>query len=193
MSAYLVDTDWLIHVLHGDIAATRTLEDLAPQGLAISLITCGELYQGAYDARDPQPALQAIHDLLDGTDILPLTQTIMERFTIVRGQLTRNQRQQVGDMDLLIAASAIHHDLTLVTCHVRDDALVPGLTRYQPSCVLSTTYPIGCSIQVSPLLARSRLRLRLSCGELRGADVASDRPGHRRASAERDETEHAQR
>lgn len=132
MSAYLVDTDWLIQVLHGDAAATHTLEDLAPQGLAISLITYGELYQGGYYARDPIPALQAVHDLLDGTDILPLTQAIMERFAVVRGQLTRNQRQQIGDMDLLIATTAIEHGLTLATCNIRDYHLIPDLILLQP-------------------------------------------------------------
>lgn len=52
----------------------------------------------------------------------------MERFAIVRGQ--RPQRQQIGDIDLLIAATALHHDLTLLTRNVRDFRLVPGLKRY---------------------------------------------------------------
>jgi len=54
----------------------------------------------------------------------------MERFAIVRGQLSRPQRQQIGDMDLLIAATALHHDLTLLTRNTRDFRLVPGLKRF---------------------------------------------------------------
>jgi tRNA(fMet)-specific endonuclease VapC len=54
----------------------------------------------------------------------------MERFAIVRGQLPRQIRKQVGDMDLLIAATAIHHDLALLTRNVRDFRLVPGLTLF---------------------------------------------------------------
>lgn len=132
MNHYLVDTDWLIQVLHGNADATQTLTDLAPQGLATSLITYGELYQGAYYARNPQQALQALRDVLDGIDILPLTETVMERFAIMRGSLTRNQRQQVGDMDLLIAAIALTHGLSLVTFNQRDYTLIPGLTLHQP-------------------------------------------------------------
>ena len=127
MSLYLVDTDWIIQVLHGNADATQTLTDLAPHGLAVSLITYGELYQGAYYARDPGAALEALRAVLGGVEILPLTATIMERFAIVRGGLTRNQRQQVGDMDLLIAATALEHDLTLVTFNQRDYTLVPQL------------------------------------------------------------------
>lgn len=132
MSQHLVDTDWLIQVLHGNADATQTLTDLAPTGLAISLITYGELYQGAYYARDPNVALDALGDVLAGFDILPLTQAIMQRFAVVRGSLTRNQRQQVGDMDLLIAATALEHHLTLVTFNQRDYTLIPGLTLHQP-------------------------------------------------------------
>lgn len=132
MSRYLVDTDWLIQVLHGNADATQTLEDLAPQGLAISLITYGELYQGAYYARDRRQALDALDDVLEGVEVLPLTAAVMERFAIVRGQLTRNQRQQVGDMDLLIAATALEHNLTLVTFNRRDYGLIPGLTLHTP-------------------------------------------------------------
>ncbi len=132
MSRYLIDTDWVIQVLHGNADAIQTLEDLAPQGLAISLISYGELYQGAHYAHDPKSALQALADVLDGFEMVPLTHASMERFAVVRGQLTRNQRQQVGDMDLLIAATAIEHDLILVTFNRRDYGLVPSLTLYTP-------------------------------------------------------------
>lgn len=132
MSEYLIDTDWIIQVLHGNVEATQTLEDLAVRGLAVSLITYGELYQGAYYARDPEQALSLLRDVLDGKETLPLTEAIMERFAIVRGQLTRNQRQQVGDMDLLIAATALEYDLTLVTFNVRDYRLVPDLALHLP-------------------------------------------------------------
>lgn len=131
MSEYLIDTDWVIRVLHGNADAIQTLEDQAPQGLAVSLITYDELYQGAYYARESTQALELLRDMLDGIELLPLTTAIMERFAIVRGQLTRNQRQQIGDMDLLIAATALEHDLTLLTFNTRDFQLIPGVKLHQ--------------------------------------------------------------
>lgn len=45
MSGYLIDTDSVIDVLHGNADAEHTLLDLAPDGLGVSLITYGELYE----------------------------------------------------------------------------------------------------------------------------------------------------
>lgn len=127
---YLVDTDWIIDVLNGQQTAINALISLAPQGLSLSVITYGELYEGAYYSRDPQNALSELHTFLTNKTILPVTPPIMERFSIVRGMLSRNVRQQVGDMDLLIAATALHFGLTLVTRNIKDYQYVPGLLLY---------------------------------------------------------------
>ena len=133
MSQYLLDTDWIVDVLHGQEAATQTLLELAPSGLALSMITYGELYEGAYYARDPETALAGLRDFLEGKDILPLTLAILERFAIVRGALPRPIRRQLGDLDILIAATALEHDLTLLTRNLRDFQHIPNLKLYQPS------------------------------------------------------------
>lgn len=133
MSRYLLDTDWIVDVLHGQAAATDTLLQLAPQGLAVSLISYGELYEGAYFSRDPQAALAALQTFLTGKEFLPLTPAIMERFALVRGRLARKLRQQIGDMDLLIAATALHHGLNLLTRNLKDFQHIPDLEIYQPS------------------------------------------------------------
>lgn len=44
MSVCLVDTDWIVDVLNERELATQTLLELAPRGLALSLISYGELY-----------------------------------------------------------------------------------------------------------------------------------------------------
>jgi tRNA(fMet)-specific endonuclease VapC len=127
---YLIDTDWIIDALHGYAVAMQTLVDLAPDGLAVSIISYGELYEGAYYARNPQADLAGLTAFLLGKEILPLTTTIMERFGILRGALSPHQRRQIGDMDLLIAATALTHGLTLLTRNVADFQLVTGLSIY---------------------------------------------------------------
>lgn len=50
---YLIDTDWVIdHLNHIERVTTR-LEELAPAGLALSIISLAELYEGVYYSRDP--------------------------------------------------------------------------------------------------------------------------------------------
>lgn len=130
MSRFILDTDWIIDALHGRAPAIQTLESLAPSGLAISLITYAELYEGAYYARDSNRALAEIAAFLDAKDVIPVTQEIVERFAVVRGGLTRHLRNQIGDLDLIIAATALTHDLTLVTRNLRHFVHVPGLAIY---------------------------------------------------------------
>jgi predicted nucleic acid-binding protein len=51
--AYLVDTDWVIDHFHGVEDVTRKLEELRPAGLAISVVSLAELYEGIHYSRDP--------------------------------------------------------------------------------------------------------------------------------------------
>jgi tRNA(fMet)-specific endonuclease VapC len=133
VSLYLVDTNWVIDALHAEPVAVQTLADLTDDGLAISLITYAELYEGAYYARDPQTALAGIQTFLRKKELLPLTTEIAERFAVVRGQLSRHVRRQIGDLDLLIAATALEHDLILLTRNLKDFQHIPELRIYPPS------------------------------------------------------------
>jgi predicted nucleic acid-binding protein len=132
MTAYLVDTDWIIDCLYGRNDAAETLLRLAQDGLAVSLMTYGELYQGAYYARDPQTALRGLRVFLRGKRLLPLNRAIVERFGVLRGDLTR-RGLRIGDFDVLIAATALHHDLTLLTRNQRHFSRIAGLRLYERS------------------------------------------------------------
>ncbi len=131
MSSYLIDTDWIIDALYGQAIAMQTLADLAPDGLAVSHLTYAELYEGAHYSRTSEADVTALTDFLDGMALLPTTLAIMESFAVLRGRLTVHLRRQIGDIDLLIAATALTYDLTLVTRNHKDFQHVPGLKVYQ--------------------------------------------------------------
>jgi len=61
---------------------------------------------------------------------LPLNRAILERFGVLRGDLSR-RGLTIGDFDLLIAATALHHDLTLVTRNRRHFSRIPSLRLYE--------------------------------------------------------------
>jgi predicted nucleic acid-binding protein len=123
---YLVDTDWVVDYLKGRTPVVERLTILAPEGLAVSLITYGEIYEGIYFGRNSEQHESGFRNFLRGVVLLPLDRAIMRRFARVRGDL-RSKGQLIGDPDLLIAATALHHDLTLLTHNVRHFGRIAGL------------------------------------------------------------------
>jgi tRNA(fMet)-specific endonuclease VapC len=123
---YLVDTDWVADYLKGRQQAVQLLNGLAPQGLSISLITFGEIYEGIYFGHSAVAQEKAFRQFLTVVQVLPLNRPIMQRFARIRGQL-RRQGQIIGDPDILIAATALHHNLTLVTRNVAHFGRISGL------------------------------------------------------------------
>ncbi len=129
---YLIDSDWVIDYLNAQSQTIATLQRLEPDGLAISIITYAEVYEGILFSRDPARGHRGFRQFLRAVDVLPLTRRITHRFGAIRGRLPRQIRQQVGDMDLLIAATALHHNMTFLTNNRRDYQHVPGIVFYRP-------------------------------------------------------------
>jgi len=130
--SYLVDSDWLIDAFIGVPTAVNVLTRLRGEGLAVSIITYGELFEGAIGAPDPTTELARFRRFLARLTLLSLDDAIMERFARIRADL-RRQGQLIPDLDLLIAATALEAELTLVTRNVRHFARIPELTLYQPN------------------------------------------------------------
>jgi tRNA(fMet)-specific endonuclease VapC len=127
---YLLDTDMVANWLKGRSHETTLLRQLGPSGLAISLITYGEIYDGIYYGRDLEGNEQIFGQFLRGVDALPLTQVIMRRFAVIRGHLRRTGNI-ISDNDILIAATAIHHDLCIVTHNRKHFQRIPDLRLYE--------------------------------------------------------------
>ncbi len=76
----------------------------------------------------PAADIAALQLFLDGMELLPTTLAIIQRFAVLRGSLTAHVRRQVGDIDLLIGATA----LTLVTRNLKDFQHMPDLKIFLP-------------------------------------------------------------
>jgi tRNA(fMet)-specific endonuclease VapC len=129
---YLVDTDWVIDYLKGEDRAIQLLDPLVPEGMAVSLITYGEIYEGIYYSRTPAQHEQIFQAFLHAVTVLPLTERAMEKFARIRGDL-RSRGQIIGDLDILIAATALDLNLTLITQNVRHFNRIEALELYAPS------------------------------------------------------------
>jgi predicted nucleic acid-binding protein len=128
---FLLDTDWIIQALAAKQPAARTLERLIGSPVFVSYITLGEVYESAFLTANPQAHLIGFRHFLGGYPSLGLDDQIMERFAETRAFL-RRRGQGIADLDLLIAATALQHDLSLLTFNLRHFARIPDLKLYQP-------------------------------------------------------------
>ena len=131
---YLIDTDWVVDHLVGDEEANRLLSRLSEEGIAISIITYIEIYQGVLRSPTPQEAERKLQAFIDTVSVLSISPAVARRCAHIRETL-RKQRKEFRRraFDLLIAATALEHDLTLVTRNREDYADLPEIRFYQPS------------------------------------------------------------
>jgi tRNA(fMet)-specific endonuclease VapC len=61
-----------------------------------------------------------------------ITRSIAKQYALIRGELGR-KGQLIDQPDLFIAATAIRHNLTLVSRNTRDYQRIPDLKLYQAS------------------------------------------------------------
>ena len=128
---YLLDTDFVIDHLTGQQDAHDTLAQLLlnGDGVAISIITYSEIYEGIYGSRDPRAAARAFTAFLRGVPVIPITRMVAKRNARLRLELRRRGRPMAHRaLDLAIAATALEHDLVLVTRNIKDYEDVAGLT-----------------------------------------------------------------
>ena len=84
----LIDTDWVIDHLNHIERVTRRLEELAPEGLALSIISLAELYEGVYCSRNPVESDAALQRFLNPElTILGLDEETCKIFGKERGRL----------------------------------------------------------------------------------------------------------
>ncbi len=129
--SHLIDSDVVADYLKGIPEQVSWINALIAGDIAISIITYGEIDDGIDGSRDPQAAERVFRQFLRFAGVLPLNRSVMRRFATVRRDL-RARGMLIGDMDLLIGATALHHRLTLVTRNRRHFDRIPGLALYQP-------------------------------------------------------------
>lgn len=123
---YLVDTDWVIHHLKGNEEVRNKIKELISFGIAISAVSVAELYEGVYASKDPAKDQQALENLLPSFSFLGVDQEICKIFGRERGKL-RQQKKVLDNFDLLIASTALHHNLTLLTNNRKHFEQIVGL------------------------------------------------------------------
>ena len=124
--SYLIDTDWAIDHLHNVERVAQRLEQLAPEGLGVSIISLAELYEVIFNSTDPAGNEQALQDFLSGIDVVPVDEETCRIFGRERGRL-RREGKMIADFDLMIGSTCLRHNLTLLSNNRRHFEQLEGL------------------------------------------------------------------
>ena len=115
MKRYLLDTSLLAGFFHKREKAVDLITPwLKQHAVATSILVYGEVIEYLKGLPNFSSHHAVFHDILSEIPPYPLTTSIMDRYADIRRTL-RSANKDIGDIDTLIAATAIEHGLTLVT------------------------------------------------------------------------------
>ena len=124
----MLDTNICIYTIKQKPAEVinRFKQELA-DGLCISAITLAELKHGIEKSAMPQKNEVALAQLLTVLTVIPFDDLAAVEYGKICAYLQKKGKP-IGIMDMLIAASAISMDLTLVTNNTREFERIPTLS-----------------------------------------------------------------
>jgi tRNA(fMet)-specific endonuclease VapC len=124
---YLLHTCVVSDFVKGENNTLKRLKSSSPNDIFISSITVMEVKYGL--AINPERALKIqalIETFLSSITILPFSSEAAEQAAQIRSIL-KAAGTPIGSYDLLIAATALTHNLIIVTSNVREFQRVPDL------------------------------------------------------------------
>ena len=125
--AYLLDTDIVIYWLTDRFPQIQErIDRLDRSDIFFSAIGVAELYFGARNSNHPQDNQELIDELVSWVTVLDFDHAAGALFGRIKAELKQSGKP-VNDSDLFIAATAISHDLGLVTNNLRHFERIPFL------------------------------------------------------------------
>jgi predicted nucleic acid-binding protein len=123
--SFLLDTDTCSAQPKGNRAVQNHFLQYTG-GLHISTVTVGELYTWGLRANATPKRMEMLEALLSDVAVLDVTADVAIKFGQTRAGLL-DRGLPPPSLDLLIAATALVHNLTLVTHNTQDYTNIPGL------------------------------------------------------------------
>ena len=118
MKKYLLDNNICIYFLKGLYELHNKIEQVGIENCFISEITVAELKFGAENSSNPTRNRETIDKFLSKFTILPII-TSLDIYAKEKTRL-RKKGKPLDDFDLLIGATAVSNNLTLVTKNISD-------------------------------------------------------------------------
>lgn len=123
----MIDTDIIIYSFKGNRVVVDNFRRHRTDPIMISVVTYGEMVYGARKSSQIERNLATSHRVAEIYPMLPVTQSVIETFAGLKADL-EIAGIPLDDMDLLIGATALSHNLTLVTNNEKHFSRIPGLS-----------------------------------------------------------------
>lgn len=111
---YLLDSDSFIFLLRQNPGLQTKCAQVGYNSLALSVITVAEILHGAYNSSNPGQSLHETRTLISQFKVIDLIPVIADKYGEIKTVL-KLAGQILADFDLLIAATALVEQRTLVT------------------------------------------------------------------------------
>lgn len=125
MAKYLLDTCTCISMFRNEGRVRETLSRVGIKNCFISEITIAELYFGLAKAENQKRKLDDIREVQRLFRVIPVYSSFKEYGEI--RYFLEHSGQRVDQFDLLIGATALHYNLTLVTSNLKHFERMEGL------------------------------------------------------------------
>lgn len=124
---YLLDTNACVAFLRDrDSVVSQKLRSVRYGDVVLCAVVKAELYYGVQRSSFPARNLAELHDFLTNFGSLPFDDRAAEEYGRLRAELAR-AGTPIGPNDLMIAAIALVHHLTLVTHNISEFSRVARL------------------------------------------------------------------
>ena len=123
---FLIDTDIIIYSLKNNEVVKNNIAKNAESLKIISVITYGELLYGALRSENKTKNCALVRRISELFPIIEISKAIIETFAEIKTSLYKGGKP-LDDMDLLVAATALHLNCTLVTNNMRHFSRIQGI------------------------------------------------------------------
>lgn len=126
MKGFILDTDTWIEFFHHRGGVDRHIADTPAEQIFASEVSIAELTYGALHSNAVEKHLQEPKEIEDTFTVLPIIEDWVRAYADIRHALA-TQGLRIGEFDILIAVTARHWGLTVVTHNTKHFSKIPSI------------------------------------------------------------------
>lgn len=123
---YLLDTNICVFFLRGYLDLDVIIKEKGLENIYISELTVFELRYGAENSDNSKKSHKAVDKFINGPSIVPIYGCVDE-YAKTKVYLKKNGTTMHDEIDLIIGATALANNFTLVTDNLKDFRFIPNL------------------------------------------------------------------